>query len=143
MAAEREPPTRPKPLRLFTCLQCGVPFEFPYTTGRKPETCSRSCQDAHLRRQKKAREAGLESGPQPDWPTGRLPPSLDDRVEAEPVECSICGRPLHRGEDFGAWRLRASRPSPRYAWRIWTVCPAHYGERPRFHGEGAEQPHRP
>ena len=42
------------------------------------------------------------------------------------IWCSICGRPLRQGEDFGQWRLRVVRPSPRYGFEFRPICPAHY-----------------
>jgi hypothetical protein len=40
--------------------------------------------------------------------------------------CWICGRPVRDGEDFGRWRLRAVRPSPRYGFEVRAICPLHY-----------------
>mgnify|MGYP001819999768 FL=1 len=126
----------PKPRRTFTCLYCGSPFRFPYTTGPKPLFCSRACQQKERYRREQAQAAGLEPAMLDSWPRGRLSLDAAYHEETEPLACARCGRPLGQGESLGPWRLRVSSASSRLVPKFWPICPAHYGGQVLFDEDG-------
>jgi hypothetical protein len=66
------------------------------------------------------------------FPSGRIVrATVPLAEEAGEISCWICGRPLQPDEDFGQWRLRVVRPSPRYRFAFQAICPSHYDEGPR------------
>lgn len=124
-----------KPRRAFTCRFCGRPFRFPYTSGPKPQFCSRRCLDREKYRRQQALAAGTEPVFPGHWPRGSLASEAASYLDAEPLSCARCGRPLAQGESLGPWRLRVSSASSRLVPVFWPICPAHYGEQPVFYDD--------